>query len=108
MIIQNGTIELLAKGEGSFDPETGHPITASERWSQPIPCQYIPTLVNRLARDSEGGHYTQSSYEILTESEATPCMGRLRLRDNDGRLIGTFSIMSAKRIEAVCQVQYLV
>ena len=108
MIIQNGTIELQMARGGGIDDETGHPVRPkNDEWSEPIPCQFIPS-VNRLARTANDNHYTQSSYQILVEERCMCAAEQLRLRNICGNIIGTYSVISVTPLEAVSEVQIIV
>ena len=48
-----------------------------------------------------------ASYEILIEEQPVPSE-QLRLKDLSGKEIGTFSIIQAEPLEAVCEVRILV
>ena len=101
MIIQNGTIEFKTKTAGGIDPETGYPVKPSSvAWGEPVPCQFKAKKFNQLGI-IKGEHFTVASYEILIEEQ-------LRLKDLSGKEIGTFSIIQAEPLEAVCEVRILV
>lgn len=107
MIIQNGTIEPKVKTGGGIDPVTGHavkPSTAS--WGEPIPCQYIPLTHNRLGRVN-GEHYTAATYQVLIEEQPFEAE-QLRLKDMDGSVVGEYSTISVRPLEAVCETEILV
>lgn len=107
MIIQNGTIEFKTKTGGGIDPETGYPVKPSSvSWGDPVPCQYKAKKFNQLSI-LKGEHITVASYEILIEEQPLTSE-QLRLLDLSGKEIGTFSIIQAEHLEAVCEVRILV
>lgn len=107
MIIQNGTIEFKTKTAGGIDPETGYPVKPSSvAWGEPVPCQFKAKKFNQLGI-IKGEHFTVASYEILIEEQPVPSE-QLRLKDLSGEEIGTFSIIQAEPLEAVCEVRILV
>lgn len=107
MIIQNGTIEFKTKTANGIDPETGYPIKPSSvAWGELIPCQFKAKKFNQLGI-IKGEHFTVASYEILIEEQPGPSE-QLRLKDLSGKEIGTFSIIQAEPLEAVCEVRILV
>lgn len=106
MIIQNGTIEVQASTGGGLDPTTGYPTPATITWGDPIPCQYIPSKYDSLAR-TNGEAVTQRGYTILIEP-MTFTASRIRLKDIDGTTIGEFSIISIETLYAVGETKILV
>lgn len=107
MIIQNGTIEFKTKTGGGINPETGYPVKpSSELWGEPVPCQFRATKYNQLSI-IKGEHVTLASYEILIEAQPVTSE-QLRLRDLSGNEVGTFSVIQAEPLEAVCEVRILV
>jgi hypothetical protein len=107
MLIQNGTIEFKTKTANGIDPETGYPVKpSSEAWGELIPCQFKAKKFNQLGI-IKGEHFTVASYEILIEEQTVPSE-QLRLKDLSGKEIGTFSIIQAEPLEAVCEVRILV
>lgn len=107
MIIQNGTIEFKTKTAGGIDPETGIP---SNRLPWPganlFHDQFKAKKFNQLGI-IKGEHFTVASYEILIEEQPVSSE-QLRLKDLSGKEIGTFSIIQAEPLEAVCEVRILV
>ena len=55
----------------------------------------------------KGEHVTLASYEILIEAQPVTSE-QLRLRDLSGNEVGTFSVIQAEPLEAVCEVRILV
>lgn len=107
MLIQNGTIEFKTKTAGGIDPETGYPVKPSSvAWGEPVPCQFKAKKFNQLGI-IKGEHFTVASYEILIEEQPVPSE-QLRLKDLSEKEIGTFSIIQAEPLEAVCEVRILV
>ena len=107
MLIQNGTIEFKTKTAGGIDPETGYPVKPSSvAWGEPVPCQFKAKKFNQLGI-IKGEHFTVASYEILIEEQPVPSE-QLSLKDLSGKEIGTFSIIQAEPLEAVCEVRILV
>lgn len=107
MIIANGTIELKRKAATGIDAETGYPVRPSEvEWGSPIPCQIVPNSYNMLGQ-SNGEHVTIASYQIYIDEQ--PVEGeRLRLRRADGTLVGEFSMMEIRPLQAVCETLIIV
>lgn len=108
MIIQNGNIEFKQKNAGGIDPATGYPQMPSARWSEPIPCQYVPKQINLQAR-SGGNVIRTSSYEVYLAmplpNEATE---QIRLTDISGNLIGEYSLLAKEELIAVQEVKITV
>lgn len=108
MIIENGTIEVQRSNGGGIDATTGFPTAASASWGIPIPCQFSPVKVNRLAQ-SQGEPVIEKSFTILIEEQPQEFAAeRVRLKTDTGRVVGEFSIISAEPLEAVGQVKITV
>lgn len=109
MIIANGTIEFKRKTPGRINPETGHPVKATEiAWGEPIPCQYIPNNRNNLGRVN-GERFTTATYTVLIEEQPLPGSEQLRLKDRDGKNLGEFSLISTpEALEAVGEIKILI
>lgn len=110
MIIENGTIEFKTKQIADvIDPETGYPnVPDNVAWSEPIPCQFIPNSANNLGRVN-GEHFTTASYTVLIEEAPLPDSEQLRLKDGNGKEIGTFSLIAPPQyLEAVCEIKLLI
>lgn len=104
MIIPNGTISIKEKRAGGIDPKTGHPLPAlEERWSDPIPCQYVVNRYDAMKRDASG-FLTDASFQILIE-EIPFRAEQLRLVDEFGRLIGEFSVKFIEVLRGVCEIK---
>lgn len=106
MIIANGTLEFKKKeGSTGTDPQTGYPLEPTERWSKPIPCQFYPHRSNLQARvGTENRH--EVSYIILIEEEAQS--ESVRLKREDGTLVGDFSAISIEPLRAVGQTKIVI
>lgn len=108
MIIQNGTIEVQSSTGGGLNTTTGFPRVATPSWGDPIPCQFSPVKVNRLAQ-SQGEPVVEKSFTILIEEQPQEFEAeRVRLKTGTGRVVGEFSIISAEPLEAVGQVKITV
>jgi hypothetical protein len=109
MIIANGTIEIKIKGAMEQDSATGFYAPTQSTWGTPIACQY--TLSNStLDVQSNGESYTTAHYSILIEECRLPeAFEQLRLKDNAGRVIGEFSLLSVPEVlAAVGQIRLLI
>lgn len=106
MIIANGYIETKTKSGGGINPETGYPNKPTEAWGEPIPCQYQANN-NSLKGRTNGEAYRIASYEILIDEQPYESE-QLRLRDDNGKVLGEFSVIDIKPLAAVCQVKILV
>lgn len=89
-----------------MNPETGYPDKPTEAWGEPIPCQYQANN-NSLKGRKNGEAYRIASYEILIDEQPYGAE-QLRLRDDNGKVIGEFSVIDIKPLAAVCQVKILV
>lgn len=108
MIIPNGYIVPLQASGGGLDPETGHPVRASEvESSKSIPCQYQSVSLDLLAKSS-GESAIRANYTILIENYAGHFGERLALKRRDGSEVGRFSIIRVEPLDAVCQVRITV
>ncbi len=111
MIIENGTIEFKQKTPGKIDPETGHPAKATEvKWSDSIPCQYIPYSRQLLLKTGSGERITKASYKVLIEEQLLPDSEQVRLTDSrTGSSLGEFSLLQPPELlEAVCEIKILI
>lgn len=106
MIIANGYIETKTKSGGGINPETGYPNKPTEAWGEPIPCQYQANN-NSLKGRTNGEAYRIASYEILIDEQPYEAE-QLRLCDDNGKVLGEFSVIDIKPLSAVCQVKILV
>lgn len=106
MIVANGNIETKIKSGGGINPETGYPNKPSEAWGEPIPCQYQANN-NSLKGRTNGEAFRIASYEILIDEQPYESE-QLRLSDDNGKVIGEFSVIDIKPLAAVCQVKILV
>ena len=103
MIIANGTIERKNKVAMGIDPATGYPIVPKAvTWGEPIPCQYVAAKHDWL-RQVGGEHYTEASYDIYIEEQPFDAE-QVRLRDKYGNLVGDYSIIQVKPLQAVCEL----
>ena len=106
MVIQNGTIQFKTKSATGINPETGYPDKPTEAWGEPIPCQYQANN-NSLKGRTNGEAFHIASYEILIDEQPYESE-QLRLRDDNGKVIGEFSVIDIKPLSAICQVKILV
>lgn len=109
MIIPNGTLEFKSKTPGGIDPKTGYPRPATDAgWSEPIPCQFIPTSGNLLAR-SNGERITKASFTVLLNEQPLPESEQVRLTDDNGRSVGEYSLIAPpEHWVAVSQIKLLI
>lgn len=109
MIIQNGTIEFKVKTPGIIDPDTGYPSQATGvSWSKSIPCQYLPNNRNNLGR-VKGERFTTATYTVLIEEQQLPQSEQIRLTDQNGKILGEFSLIAPpEALEAVGEIRLLV
>ncbi len=106
MIIPNGTLEFKSKTPGGIDPETGYPKRPTDTgWSEPIPCQYVPTSGNLLATNN-GERITKKNFTVLLDDQPLPESEQVRLMDSNGKSLGEFSmIVPPEPLEAVDQIK---
>lgn len=108
MIIQNGNIEFKIKTAGGIDPVTGYPQKPSARWSEQIPCQYVPKQIDLQAR-SGGNAKVTSSYEVyITMPLPVDATEQIRLTDMSGNVVGEYSMLSLQELVAVQEVEIIV
>lgn len=109
MIIPNGTLEFKAKAAGGIDPETGYPVKPTDaKWSDPVPCQYLPNSRNNLGRVN-GEHFTAAHYTVLLEEQPLPDTEQVRLKDENGKSLGEFSMIAPpETMGAVCEIKILI
>ncbi len=108
MIIQNGNIEFKIKTAGGIDPVTGYPQKPSARWSEQIPCQYVPKQIDLQAR-SGGNAKVTSSYEVyITMPLPVDATEQIRLTDMSGNVVGEYSMLSMQELVAVQEVKIIV
>lgn len=108
MIIQNGNIEFKIKTAGGIDPVTGYPQKPSARWSEQIPCQYVPKQIDLQAR-SGGNAKVTSSYEVyITMPLPVYETEQIRLTDMSGNVVGEYSMLSMQELVAVQEVKIIV
>lgn len=106
MIIPNGTLEFKSKTPGGIDPETGYPKRPTDTgWSEPIPCQYVPTNGNLLATNN-GERITKKNFTVLLDEQPLPESEQVRLMDSNGKSLGEFSMIAPPEpLEAVDQIK---
>lgn len=108
MIIQNGNIEFKIKTAGGIDPVTGYPQKPSARWSEQIPCQYVPKQIDLQAR-SGGNAKITSFYEVyITMPLPVDATEQIRLTDMSGNVVGEYSMLSMQELVAVQEVKIIV
>lgn len=108
MIIQNGNIEFKIKTAGGIDPVTGYPQKPSVRWSDKIPCQYVPKQIDLQAR-SGGNAKATSCYEVyITMPLPVDATEQIRLTDMSGNVVGEYSMLSMQELVAVQEVKIIV
>ena len=105
MLITNGRIETKIKTGGGLN-EAGYPVNPSVDWGNPIPCQYQANN-NSLKGRTNGEAFHIASYEILIDEQPYESE-QLRLSDDNGKVLGEFSVIDIKPLSAVCQVKILV
>lgn len=104
MIIANGTILPKASIGGGIDPQTGLASAPTEAYGKPIPCQWIAQSYNAIAKVL-GEPATLASYQVLIESQPFDATA-LRLIDEDGTILGDYSIKQVERLQAVGQLRF--
>ena len=104
MIIENGTIQFKCKSLPTRDKQTGYFLFAkSPEWSEPVPCQYIPSRRDNLAVTSQGEHYTNTGYTILVDICHPVVSEQIKLTSDCGETLGEFSVISVEDLVAVGQ-----
>jgi len=107
MIIQNGNIEFKTKSGGGIGAD-GYPVTPTEVWGKPVPCQYVPVKLDLQAR-SDGNAATQFNYKVYVAmplpEEATE---QLRITDMAGKEVGQYSVISSEELRAVQEIVIVV
>lgn len=109
MIIANGFIQFKTQQAGEIDSDTGYrskPDTVE--WGEPIPCQMNAVTFNLLSRTAEGEHFTKVSFEVFLEEYHEALSEQVRLTDRRGNLVGEFSVIEFKPLDAVCETRILV
>lgn len=104
MIIANGYIRyVIAESDGGLDKDTGYPITATTSLSNPVPCQYYANNLNYISKEN-GEPVTKQVYTVLLEkSSGMPLSDLVKLYESDMTEIGSFPVISATPLDAVCQ-----
>ena len=95
--ITNGSVSYKFKTGGGLDPVTGFPVPATSTWGEDIPCRWTTVSLNLLARDIEE-HYIEAKYAIYVAGKRLPSE-QLKLGDNDGNVLGEFSVISYEYME---------
>lgn len=107
MIIANGSIAIKTKTAGGIDAVTGYPVVADDvSWSSAIPCQYSANKHDNLGKVN-GEHFTIAQYSVLIEASKFSAE-QVRLTDEDGSVVGDFSVISVERLPAVGQVKIMI
>lgn len=108
MIIKNGTIQFKVKTAGGIDPATGFPNQNTDvSWGIEIACQYVYNSYNLQRKSQQGESVVAVSYTILIEG-SKPEGEILRLKDNNGNLIGDYNIASHEYLRAVNETKIIV
>lgn len=107
MIIPNGTIEVVQVTGGGIDTTTGYPIPVQQTFGTPIPCQYYPKTMELDARVKDEPAVL-SKYEILIYDNHNIGDCSIRLKDENGNVVGIYAVIRFEMIHAVGQEKILV
>lgn len=99
MIFGNGSIRFKKKTGGGLDG-MGYPVKADVSWGEEIECQWRKVKEDYQAQ-TQGENYTERSLEILIEGIDRVESEILELRDDDGVIVGEFSVVRIDRLKAV-------
>lgn len=104
MIIANGTIEERLGQAASIDPQTGFPAKPEGwTWGDPVPCQWLQSAHDRLAKSASGSPETLQTYTVLIEQRGGFRPLYVRLKDRYGETIGEFPVKRQEELDAVCE-----
>ncbi len=106
MIIENGYIKFKTKSGGIYNEETGSYETATEGWSDPIPCQWR-ALTSNLKGVSKGEAFEAAQYEVLIEYQEFSGE-RFTLFNLDESEVGEFSPTAINKYQLVNIIEILV
>lgn len=100
----NGTIQYRILSGGGLD-ENSEPIKSDSSWSDPIRCLY------RSIKHTHGiyqqGKFTDSSYEILIESQEIE-VDMVKLTDDRNKMLGEFEVQDIVFLERSGRVKITV
>lgn len=107
MLIVNGFLKIGKSTGGGIDAD-GYPAAAAVEYGDPVPCQWLETLRDNLAK-SEGEPLTTRAYTIYLELPSTVARDeKVALYGIAGECIGEFSVISATVLRAVNQLKITV
>lgn len=104
MIIVNGTLQVIEKKGGGM--LNGIPIKVEESISEPIPCN-LRTIMHNHKGKTVDGVFTQSSYEVLIESQQISAE-RVILTDSRNVRLGEFRVQDIQFLDFVNAVKIIV
>jgi hypothetical protein len=100
----NGTIQYKVLSGGGLD-ENSEPIKSDSTWSDPICCLY--KAVKHSHTIYQEGKFTDSSYEILIESQEFEA-DMVKLTNNKNKILGEFEVQNIVFIERSGRVKITV
>lgn len=105
MIIPNGTIQPRIKTAHGLDAATGIPLAPDpDAWGDAIPCQWVYRTYDTQGRTPQGEAHTDKGYTLWIDDQPFEAH-EVRLTDDQGRDLGTFSIRMLTYLRAVAQIQ---
>lgn len=105
-LFTNGTVQFKQKTGGGIEPATGYPISASSTWSEAVPCCWNVISLNLLAK-ANNEHYKDAQYTLFIEGNSLPSE-QLKLTDNNGNVLGEFSVTSYEYLDTKGVMQIIV
>ena len=96
-LFSNGTLQFKQKTGGGIDPTTGYPVQATSTWGEAVPCSWNTVSLNLLAT-TNNEHYKDAQYSLFIEGNNLPSE-QLKLSDNNGNVLGEFSIISYEYLD---------
>lgn len=100
----NGTIQYKILSGGGLD-ENSEPIKSDSSWSDPIRCLY--KTVKHIHGIYQQGKFTDSSYEILIESQEIEA-DTVKLTNDKNKMLGEFEVQNIAFVERSGRVKITV
>lgn len=100
----NGTIQYKILSGGGLD-ENSEPIKSDSSWSDPIRCLY--KTVKHTHGIYQQGKFTDSSYEILIESQEIEA-DTVKLTNDKNKILGEFEVQNIVFVERSGRVKITV
>lgn len=96
-VVANGSVSFKYKTGGGFEAITGYPVVAKSYWGEPVECHWATVSMDLLAI-GHNEHFTNAKFVVYILGNTLPTE-QMKLSDNNGDVLGEYSVISYEYLQ---------